>query len=138
MKKIKIKTFITYIPSVWVTRPTRSHLKATGARLRPIGRAWRKFWGFEAPMRQYKFELTCFRSTFCFINILASKYRRKMVLYSKYVYGSQFKGEKKTVCNFVLWFLKYETKCKVVFFLGRPVYRLKYDILRILAITVPD
>ena len=29
--------------------------------------------------------------------------------------------EKKTVCNFVVWFLKYQAKRKVVIFLGRPV-----------------
>ena len=29
--------------------------------------------------------------------------------------------EEKTVCNFVLWFLKYQIKLKVVFFLGHPV-----------------
>ena len=57
MKMIKIKTVITSIQSVRVTRPTRSHLEASRACLGVIGRAWRKFCVFEATMRQYKFEL---------------------------------------------------------------------------------
>ena len=35
LKTIKIMTVITYIPSVWVTRPTRSHLGATWTCLGP-------------------------------------------------------------------------------------------------------
>ena len=48
---IKKKAVITSIQSVWVTRPTRSCLKAIRARLWPIGGAWSKFCGFEAFMR---------------------------------------------------------------------------------------
>ena len=45
-------------------------------------------------MRQYKYELICFRTAFCFVNISAPEYRTEMVLYSKFAYGSQFSGEK--------------------------------------------
>ena len=66
-----IKTVITSIESAWVTRPTRSHLGAIRARLGPVGGAWRKFCGFEATMRQYEYELICFRTAFCFVNFSA-------------------------------------------------------------------
>ena len=51
-----------------------------------------------------------------------------MVLYSKFAYGSQFSGEKKTVCKSVTWFTSYaksriqENSC--VFFLNA-LYLLK-------------
>ena len=92
---IKIKTVITSIQSNWVTRPTRSNLGAIRARFGPVFGAWRKFCSFEATVRQHKYELICFRTASCFVNILAPKYCTEMVLYSKFAYGSQFSGEKK-------------------------------------------
>ena len=94
LKKIKIKTVITSIQSDWVTRLTRSDLGAIRARLGPVFGAWCKFCSFEPTMRQYKYELICFRIAFCFVNISAPKYLTEMVLYSKFAYGSQFSGEK--------------------------------------------
>ena len=63
-KTTKIKTVITSIPSVWVTRPTRSHFGAIRAHLGPVGRACCTFCGFEAN-------------------------RTEMVWYSKFRHGSQ-------------------------------------------------
>ena len=45
-------------------------------------------------MRQHEYEMICFRTAFCFVNISPPEYRTEMVLYSKFVYGSQFLGEK--------------------------------------------
>ena len=67
-----IKTAITSIQSVWVTRPTRSDLGAIRARLGPVYGAWHKFGGFEATMRQREYELIYYRTTFCFVNISAT------------------------------------------------------------------
>ena len=39
--------------------------------------------------------------------------------------------EKKTVCNFVVWFLKYQAKRKVVIFFGTPCTWIKNAIHRI-------
>ena len=127
LKMIKIKTVISSIQSVWVTRPTRSHLKATGARLGPIGGAWRKFCGFEATMRQCGFELTCFRTTFCFINISAPWYRTEMVLYSKFAYGSQFSEEKKQFKNPIVGYRDIKQKPSLIFF-GTPCRETKHAI----------
>ena len=61
---IKIKTVITSIQSVWVTRPTWSHLGAIRACLGPVGGFMRTFCGFEASVRQYEYELIGFRTAF--------------------------------------------------------------------------
>ena len=94
LKTTKIKTVLTSIHLVCVTRPTRCHVGAIRARLGPFGGALRKFWGFEATMRHHDNELICSRTAFCFINILGPYDRTEMVLYSKFAYGSQFSGEK--------------------------------------------
>ena len=75
LKMIKIKTVVTSIQSVWVTRPNRSHLKPTRACIWPIGGFWNKFCCFEATLRQYEFEFTCFRTAFCFKYISAPSYQ---------------------------------------------------------------
>ena len=62
------KTVITSIQSFWVTRPSRSDLGAIRARFWQACGAWRKFWGLEATMRQYRYEFICFRTGFCFVN----------------------------------------------------------------------
>ena len=43
LKTTKIKTVLTSIQLVCVTRPTRRHLGAIRTRLGPVGRALRKF-----------------------------------------------------------------------------------------------
>ena len=45
-------------------------------------------------MRQHEYEMICFRTAFCFVNILAPYDGTEKVLYSKFAYGSQFSGEK--------------------------------------------
>ena len=121
LKMIKTITVITSIQSVWVTRPSRSDLGAIRACLGPVCRAWHKFCSFKASMRQYKYELICFRTTFCFANFSAPFNRTKMVLYSKCVYGSQFSGEEN---NLKIRSLVAEISIKnpVSFFLGHPVW----------------
>ena len=116
---IKIKTVITSIQSNWVTRPTRSDLGAIRARFGPVFGAWRKFCSFEATVRQHKYELICFRTAFCFVNILAPKYRTEMVLYSKFAYGSQFSGEKKRFKNPILGYQDIKQKPSLIPF-GTP------------------
>ena len=71
LKMIKIKIVKISIQSDWVTWPTRSDLGAIRARLGPVFEAWRKFCSFEATMRQFEYELICFRTAFCFVNISA-------------------------------------------------------------------
>ena len=70
LKTTKIKTVLTSIQLVCVTRPTRRHLGAIRACLGPVGGALRKFGSFEATMRQHEYEWICFRTAFCFVNIL--------------------------------------------------------------------
>ena len=94
MKTTKIRTVLTSIQIVCVTRPIRRHLGAIRACLGPVGGALSKFWGFEATMRQHEYEFIRFRTAFCFVNILASYDRTERVLYSKFAYRSQFSGEK--------------------------------------------
>ena len=118
---IKTITVITSIQSVWVTRPSRSDLGAIRACLGPVCRAWHKFCSFKASMRQYKYELICFRTTFCFANFSAPFNRTKMVLYSKCVYGSQFSGEENDLKIRSL-VAEISIKNPVSFFLGHPVY----------------
>ena len=120
LKMIKTITVITSIQSVWVTRPSRSDLGAIRTRLGPVCRAWHKFCGFKASMRQYKYELICFRTTFCFANFSAPFNRTKMVLYSKCVYGSQFSGEENDLKIRSL-VAEISIKNPVSFFLGHPV-----------------
>ena len=117
---IKKVIVITSIQSVWVTRPSRSNLGAIRAHLGPVCGAWRKFCGFKASMWQYKYELICFRTAFCFAHFSAPFNRTKMVLYSKWPYGSQFSGEKKDlkIRSLVAEIL---SKNPVLFFLGHPV-----------------
>ena len=117
LKMIKTITVITSIQSVWVTRPSRSDLGAIRACLGPVCRAWHKFCSFKASMRQYKYELICFRTTFCFANFSAPFNRTKMVLYSKCVYGSQFSGEENDLKIRSL-VAKILSKNLVSFFLG--------------------
>ena len=117
---IKTITVITSIQSVWVTRPSRSDLGAIRACLGPVCRAWHKFCSFKASMRQYKYELICFRTTFCFANFSAPFNRTKMVLYSKCVYGSQFSGEENDLKIRSL-VAEISIKNPVSFFLGHPV-----------------
>ena len=88
LKTPKIKTVLTSIQLVCVTRPTTCHLGAIRDRLGPVGRALRKFWGFEATMRQHEHELIYFRTLFCFVNILALYDHTEMILYLKFAYGS--------------------------------------------------
>ena len=109
------------IELVCVMRPTRRHLGAIRARLGPVGGALLKFWGFETIMRQYEYELICFRAVFCFVNISAPLYRTETVLYSRFLYGSQFSGEKS---DMKIRYLVAEilSKNRVSFFLGHPVY----------------
>ena len=120
-KMIKRITVITSIQSVWVTRPSRSNLGAIRAHLGPVCGAWRKFCGFKASMWQYKYELICFRTAFCFAHFSAPFNCTKMVLYSKWPYGSQFSGEKNDlkIRSLVAEIL---SKNPVSFFLGHPVY----------------
>ena len=59
----QMKSVIISIQSVWVIMPTRSHLGSY------LGGAWHKFCSFEATMRQCKYELICYRTAFCFVNI---------------------------------------------------------------------
>ena len=40
------------------------HLGAIRAHLEPVGKALRKFLGFEATMTQHEYELICFRTIF--------------------------------------------------------------------------
>ena len=117
---IKKVIVITSIQSVWVTRPSRSNLGAIRAHLGPVCGAWRKFCGFKASMWQYKYELICFRTAFCFAHFSAPFNRTKMVLYSKWPYGSQFSGEKNDlkIRSLVAEIL---SKNPVLFFLGHPV-----------------
>ena len=85
---------VVCIQSVLVTRPTRSHLGATWA---PF---WASYWilaqfcGFGVTLRQHKYEYICFRIEFFLVNMSALEYRKEMVLYSKWTYGSQFSEEK--------------------------------------------
>ena len=118
LKKVIV---ITSIQSVWVTRPSRSNLGAIRAHLGPVCGAWRKFCGFKASMWQYKYELICFRTAFCFAHFSAPFNRTKMVLYSKCAYGSQFSGEKNDlkIRSLVAEIL---SKNPVLFFLGHPVH----------------
>ena len=71
LKTTWIKAVFTSIQLVCVTRPPGHHLGAIRTRLGSVGGALRKFWGFEAIMRQHKYEMTCFRTAFCFVKILA-------------------------------------------------------------------
>ena len=71
LKTTKIKTVLTSIQLVCVTRPTGPHFGAIRACLGPVGGALHKFLGFETTMRQREYELIGFRTTFCFVNILA-------------------------------------------------------------------
>ena len=87
------KTVITSIQSFWVTRPSRSDLGAISARFWQACGAWRKFWGLEATMRQYRYEFICFRTGFCFVNILVPLWHSYGFTFK--LYGSQFSGEKK-------------------------------------------
>ena len=68
-----------------------------------------------------------FRTPFCFANFSAPFNRTKMVLYSKWPYGSQFSGEKNDlkIRSLVAEIL---SKNPVSFFLGHPVYQTKLDI----------
>ena len=128
LKTNKIKTVLTSIQSVWVTRPSRSNLGAIRAHLGPVCGAWRKFCGFKASMWQYKYELICFRTAFCFAHFSAPFNRTKMVLYSKCAYGSQFSGEKNDlkIRSLVAEIL---SKNPVLFFLGHPVFLRKPNVL---------
>ena len=127
---IKTITVITSIQSVWVTRPSRSDLGAIRACLGPVCRAWHKFCSFKASMRQYKYELICFRTTFCFANFSAPFNRTKMVLYSKCVYGSQFSGEENDLKIRSL-VAEISIKNPVSFFLGHPVHLHCFLVTRI-------
>ena len=71
-------------------------------------------------MRQYEYQLICFRTAFCFVNISAPKNRSKMFEYSTRAYGSQFSGEKN---GLKIRYLVAEilSKNPVSFFLGHPV-----------------
>ena len=112
---LMIKTEIT-VQSVWVTRPTRSHLGAIWAHLGPVGGTWHKFCGFKVTLRQYKYEFICFRTAFCFVNISAPEYRTEIVLYSKFAYGSHFSGEK-TIWKSNAWLPRYlQNKHWTIFF----------------------
>ena len=73
LKTIKIKTVLTSMQSVCVTRPSRYHLRAYRAHLGPLGGALHTFWSFEANMRQQEYAMICFRSLFCFVYILVPK-----------------------------------------------------------------
>ncbi len=81
-----IKTVITSIQSVWVTRPTRSHLGVLRVHLGLVGGAWCKFCGFKATMRHHEYELICFRTIFCVVKISAPQYRVEIVLNSEFAY----------------------------------------------------
>ena len=62
LKMIMIKTIITSIQSVLVTRSPRNHLGAIRARLGPVGGAWHKFCGFEATGHPVWYYVTLSRS----------------------------------------------------------------------------
>ena len=114
--------------SVWVTRPTSSHLGAIRARLGPVGGDWRQFCVFEATMRQYEHELICFRTAFRFVNISSPWYCTEMVLYSIFLYGSQFSGEKS---HMKILYLVPEiiSKNRVSFFWGTPPCTVLFVVL---------
>ena len=113
LKTTKIKTVITYIPSVWVTRPTRSHLGATWAHLGPVGGAWHKFCGFEVTLRQCKYELICFRTAFFFVNNSTPNIAQKW-----FVWISVFRRNKRFE-NMILGCWDIKQKPSVIFF-GTP------------------
>ena len=66
------------------------------------------------------YEFISFKPLFCFANFSAPFNRTKMVLYSKWPYGSQFSGEKNDlkIRSLVAEIL---SKNPVLFFLGHPV-----------------
>ena len=94
------KTKWDFIQIVWVTRPSRSDFGAINAHLGHACEAWHKFCGFEATMRQNEYELICFRTGFCFVNILVPLWHSYGFTFK--LYGSQFSGEKKTFRNLML------------------------------------
>ena len=86
-------------------------------------------------MRQYEYELICFRTAYRFVNISAPKYHTEMVLYSRFLYGSQFSGEKN---DLKIRYLVTEILSKhgVLFFLGHPVMLASLSCFRYLTIAM--
>ena len=123
LKTIEIKLVITSIQLVWVTRPTRSHLGAIRACFGPVCGAWCKFCCFEAPLRQYEYEMINFKIRFCFLNISAPRHRSKMFEYSTQAYGSQFSGETNGL-KILYFVVEILSKNGVLFFLGHRVWRI--------------
>ena len=77
--------------SVWVTRPTRSHLGAIRTRLGPVGGVWHKCCCFEATMRIDLFQ-NCI--SFCkYLGLLIS--HRNGFVFKIFVWISLFRRKKK-------------------------------------------
>ena len=110
------KRVLTSIQLVCVTRPTRRHLGAIRARLGPVGGALCKFWGFEATMRQHEYELICFRTAFCFVNILPPKIAQKWFCIQNLHMDLSFQ-EKKTIWKSDTWLPRYlqNKHCTILF-----------------------
>ena len=100
------KTVITSIQSVWVTRPSRSDLGAISAHLGQACGSCHKFCGFEATMRQNKYELICFRTAFCFVIFFPPDIAQKCICIQNL--GMNLSFQDNFFFKFYSWLLRYE------------------------------